>query len=721
MGTCIICGTSTDGAVCSTHEEDVAFVFEGDSPDQLTRNRYYRGVVDGFAEFGVFVDIGDSVTGLLHRSELDQRLESLDWDAGDEVFVQVTNVRDNGNVDLSWSIRQSPNEFRGTLVDSPNGDRLYDDDDADAASDEDDGADADTATTAGDDADPETTADDDAEATATSGGADDGPTASTGGETHRHSGGAGAVAASADAPSDDADSSADDDSATDDAETPIERESIETLTDRVGDTVRIEGEVTGVRQTSGPTIFELRDETGTIECAAFDGAGIRAFPDVGVGDHVRLDGDVEHHHDGVQVETETLLVLAGDERAAVAERIDAAIEDAVRPDSVVHLAEDDPAAGLDDEIIEAATAIRRAVKEARPVVVRHAATADGHAAGAAIERAVLPLLREEHARSDAAYHYFDRRPLDDDIYGMDAVTGDVTDMLDTRERHGEQLPLIVLAGLGRSEAARDAFELLDVYGVDRVVIDDAVPDGDLGPVTDAAVTPPSEDAATADLTTTALASTVAATVEPDVADDLRHLPAASYWERPHDAYVEIAADAGYDEESLRRIREALALEAHYQSYNDKRELIEDLLFGDADDLAGHVSGQFEEKLDAELSTARANLSRRDAAGLSFAVLDTDAFTHRYDFPPTTLLLDALHRAERSEVDGPLVTVGVGSDELHLRSTEQVDVRTIADRAAEDVPSLVSVGGRDGRIEFLSGVRDEALEAVIATLADELGA
>jgi RecJ-like exonuclease len=119
MGSCIICGSSVDGRICDLHQEDVVFVFDGTQADQLTVDRYYRGTVDGYAEFGVFVDIGDSVTGLLHRSELDQRLESLDWDPGDTVFVQVQQIRDNGNVDLSWSIRQSEAEFRGTLVDDP--------------------------------------------------------------------------------------------------------------------------------------------------------------------------------------------------------------------------------------------------------------------------------------------------------------------------------------------------------------------------------------------------------------------------------------------------------------------------------------------------------------------------------------------------------------------------------------------------------------------------
>ena len=83
MGSCVICGAAVAGHVCASHEEDVCFEFTGNRPDQLTPGRYYRGTVDGFADFGVFIDIGDQVTGLLHTSELDRRLESLDWDPGD--------------------------------------------------------------------------------------------------------------------------------------------------------------------------------------------------------------------------------------------------------------------------------------------------------------------------------------------------------------------------------------------------------------------------------------------------------------------------------------------------------------------------------------------------------------------------------------------------------------------------------------------------------------
>jgi len=129
MADCIICGTSTDdGPICEVHQEDVAFEFEGDHPSQLTPGRYYRGTVDGYADFGVFINIG-TVTGLLHRSKLDRRIESLDWTAGDHVFVQVKNIRENGDIDLGWSIRQAEGEFRGVLGDAPDGDYLPEEND----------------------------------------------------------------------------------------------------------------------------------------------------------------------------------------------------------------------------------------------------------------------------------------------------------------------------------------------------------------------------------------------------------------------------------------------------------------------------------------------------------------------------------------------------------------------------------------------------------------
>jgi RecJ-like exonuclease len=714
MANCIICGTSTDdGPICVDHQEDVAFEFEGDHPSQLTPGRYYRGIVDGYADFGVFVNIG-TVTGLLHRSKMDRRLESLDWTAGDSIFVQVNNIRDNGDIDLGWSIRQAEREFRGVLVDDPDGDHLADEYYDDNEPDEETGEPA-----------PSTDSSDTAADTDTDAGAD----VETIDESAMDSETDQETAAprqpdleyqpSLDGdpdPTRGADDTTADDAATDEsgsgreehsAPSDVDRVAVEDLSDRVGDVVRLDGEVVTARQTSGPTVFEFRDETGVVDCAAFVEAGVRAYPDVEADDIVRVDGEVRLRRDEIQVETESLVELEGDAEAAVRKRMNEALDARARPDSVETLGDDDALTGVADDMIDAATTIRRAVLESRPVVVRHDATADGYAAGAAIERAVLPLVEAEHASADAVYHYFDRRPLENGVYDMSDATKDVTRMLGDRERQDEKLPLFVFAAGGSTAASADGLELLDVYGAPRVVLDGRPADPAIVGEIDALVT-------TDERTATTVAATVATAVNGDVREDLRHLPAVSFWSDAPETYVDLAAAAGVDADTARELREAIALEAFYQSYEDKRELIIDLLFEKRTGLAAQIADQFRTKLAAELDTATANLDERTVDDAAVTVLDTDAYTHEYDFPPTRLLLDELHR--RLDAD---VVIGVGTDELHLRTDGTLDLEALVAALQLEAPDAGVTDPRthEPKVEFLAGEREAVLDAVVDAVAE----
>ncbi|MDS0258979.1 OB-fold nucleic acid binding domain-containing protein [Haloarcula sp. S1CR25-12] len=737
MGSCIICGTSVDGHICDLHEEDALFEFRGNSADQLNVGRYYRGNVDGFAEFGVFVDIGDSVTGLLHRSELDQRLDSLDWEPGDEVYVQVKNVRDNGNVDLGWSIRQAEREFRGVLVDDPDvgHSTLLDEEEDDSGNADGDGpsaqspstedaSDADQVEADADDSDPAPRTEDEAtdEQTATDDDHSEGTAVGTVGETTDAENptdtavvaSTGTETATEGTAGDGADADSD---TTDDAPATV---AIGSLEDHVGDDIRLEGEIVGVRQTSGPTVFELHDETGTVDCAAFVEAGVRAYPDVEEGDFARLDGEVRRRRGELQVETEDLAVLDEAERDAVEQRLADALDDEARPDAVSPLAEDPTIEALSADLVEAATEIRKAVLTDRPVIVRHANTADGYLAGSALERATLPLVTDQHRRSDAQYHYFDRRPLEGGVYDMDDATKDTSQMLDNRARHDEALPLFVFVAAGGTRESLDGFDLLNVYGAPTVVVDDIEVDGAVTDAVDAVVSPSLADAP--DTTATALAANVAAHVNGDVREDLRHLPAVSFWEDAPEAYVDLADAAGYDAEAVAQLREAVALEAHYQSYEDKRELITDLVFGDDESdvggLAGHVAEQFREKVDEEVATAEANLDYRTVDDATVAVLDTDAYSHQYEFPPETLLLDELHRSVRGDADA---VVGVDTDTLYVRTDADVDLHELVADVDEAVPEggVTTRSVRDGSIRYLAGERDAVLDATLERLAAAL--
>ncbi|WP_324662495.1 DHH family phosphoesterase [Haloarcula sediminis] len=738
MGSCIICGTSVDGHICDLHEEDALFEFRGNSADQLNVGRYYRGNVDGFAEFGVFVDIGDSVTGLLHRSELDQRLDSLDWDAGDEVYVQVKNVRDNGNVDLGWSIRQAESEFRGVLVDDPDvgHSTLLEEDEDESGNADGDGATArspDTDDEASDDTDDEADetddtvsgTDDDAADASESGTATAAPEAgavSQTGDADRVSEAGGTVGSNSDADeSTETESASGDTAAVEaDAEDGPTTVPVGALADHVGETVRLEGEVVGIRQTSGPTVFELQDESGTVDCAAFVEAGVRAYPDVDEGEFARLDGEVRERRGELQVETEALTVLDDDERDEVERRLADALDDEARPDAVEPLAEDDTVDALSADLVEAATEIRKAVLTERPVIVRHTNTADGYLAGSALERATLPLVTDQHRRTDAQYHYFDRRPLEGGVYDMDDATKDASQMLDNKERHDEALPLFVFVAAGGTRESLDGFDLLNVYGAPTVVVDDIEVDGAVTDAVDAVVSPSLADAP--DTTATTLAANVAAHVNEDVRADLRHLPAVSFWEDAPGAYVDLASEAGYDAEAVAQLREAVALEAHYQSYEDKRELITDLVFGDDESdvggLAGHVAEQFREKVDDEVATAVANLEYHTVEGADVAVLDTDAYSHQYEFPPETLLLDELHRSVRDEVDA---VVGVDTDTLYVRTDADLDLHELVADVDEAVPEggVTTRSVRDGSVRYLAGERDAVLDATLERLAEDL--
>ncbi|MFB6109518.1 MAG: DHH family phosphoesterase [Halodesulfurarchaeum sp.] len=688
MGTCVICGSPADGDVCDTHEEDVFFEFRGDHPDQLTPNRYYRGTVDGFAEFGVFVDIGP-VTGLLHRSEIPKRLESLSWESGDAVFVQVLSVHDNGNIDLGWSLRQDPREFRGRLVDDPD---------------------------VGAPVLPEKT-DEDAEPAeeAPSDGTDHGEPApvesqseqstADGGQTTTSSGGS-----TPDAPAETESS---------EIEEP-ERVPVADLESALDRTVAVEGTVTDVRQTAGPTVFALEDETGTVDCAAFESAGVRAYPDVEAGDVARFVGTVEEHRNEVQLETESVSVLTGPEAKRVADRRESALAERAEPETTTLLAEDPSVAAIEADLAEAATAIRRAVIESRPVIIRHTATLAGYVGGTALERALLPLVRGEHAESGAEYHYVDRRPLEDPIYDVEAATSDVTDMLEAADRHDETHPLFVLVDAGSTAESADGLSLLSIYDAESIVVDGGYADTDAA-AADVLVSPTA--AGGSPLSTGALGAQLAAVVNDGVRDDLAHLPATSFWGDPPEPYAELASEAGYDRDTIEDIRNAVALEAYYQSYEDKRELIADLFWAEGNEsLAAPLSDQFETKLETEIETARPHLERREEGGVPIDVLDVAAYTHRYDFPPTDLLLAELHRRESQAADGPMVTIALDEDELFLERSTALDVRAIGEAVAERVEGggVTPRGGRDGRIEFLSGRREAVLEAVIEEVSAWLG-
>lgn len=78
---------------------------------QLVVGDIVEGKVTGITNFGVFVDVGESKTGMVHISEVAQTYVNQISDfvkQGDTVKVKVLSVSDDGKISLSIKRAQEP-------------------------------------------------------------------------------------------------------------------------------------------------------------------------------------------------------------------------------------------------------------------------------------------------------------------------------------------------------------------------------------------------------------------------------------------------------------------------------------------------------------------------------------------------------------------------------------------------------------------------------------
>lgn len=623
------------------HDEDVLFEFTGTRPEELTEGRFYIGTVDGFAEFGVFINIGENVTGLLHRSKLDQRLESLDWDVGDEVIVQVASIKENGDIDLDWSIRQSSREFRGSDVDGPTVDEA------------DSSAEAPEPT----EAKPIEETEPDHEAVEPTRGL-----------------------------------------------LSVSRVTVDNLNEYISSRVRVEGRITEVRQTSGPTIFTLTDESGAIDCAAFESAGVRAYPAIEEDDYVRLIGVVEQHRGENQIEVESLEALQEDDREVIATRLTTAAKKQAEPDSTELLISDEALEASRDEIVAVATAIREAILAGKRTIIRHPNSADDVIAAAAIERAARTVHGEEDLGTEDIGRWVERRPMDDPWYEL----GDA--MYDHGAVRDGTNPLIVLVGAGTSVQDDAALSFLDLYDIEPVIIDANVNgspsvEGSIG------VNVPTG------IPTTSVATAVAGMVAPTISKDIMALPAISCRSEVPPTYAEAANSAGIDGDTILERRQAIALIAYYQRYDAKRELVDDLLFNtEATALAEHISAQYRTKIATAVDIAQQNADRVTSIETTICTVNADEYSHRYDFPPYDVLASELQAAEAQAGSADVVAV-FGTDTCYLAGIDVDQIPEIA-TSIESSTTDAAVNFVRDRITFLSGKRNEVQSALVEALSVE---
>ena len=591
--------------------------------DDVEEGEYYHATVNGVVEYGVFVDLSDSVSGLVHDSNL-----RGSYSVGDDLLVELTEVRENG--DLSFD-EISLAEYTTVAVG------------------------------------------------------------------------------------------------------PGELATADELADRVGEGVHVEGQIVQIKQTGGPTIFQVRDEDGVIPCAAFESAGVRAHPAVEIDDLVRVSGTVETRDGAVQVEAADVVVLDGEAADAVARRLEAATTDLATPADVDPFVEWDALDKLRDDLEGVAKRLREAVLEGRPIRMRHHADGDGLCASVPLQTALEGFIADHWMDPDAPQHLLKRLPSKAPYYELEDVTRDLNYALEDRTRHGQKLPLLLMLDNGSTEEDTPAYRNLAHYDVPIIVVDHHHPDpAAVEPLVESHVNPYLHDEDYR-ITTGMLCVELARMIDPGLSDDLRHVPAVaglsdrSEGEAMPD-YLALASEAGYDEARLREIGEALDYATHWLRYNAGRELINDVLNVNCDDRERHaelvdlLADRSERDVAAQLDVATAHVTHEGLDnGAHLYRLDVERHAKRFTYPAPGKTTGEVHDRKVEETGDPVITIGFGPDFAVLRSDGvRLDIPRYVAELQEEVPGAgVSGGGHlvVGSIKFVPGRRDEVLDALVSKMAN----
>jgi RecJ-like exonuclease len=499
------------------------------------------------------------------------------------------------------------------------------------------------------------------------------------------------------------------------------------------ETGHVEGQVVQIKQTGGPTIFQVRTETGVLPAAAFEEAGVRAYPDVDLDDVVRVTGIVESRNAHHQIEVDDLRVLAGQARERVDDRLREARAETVEPAAVDPLVDWPAFETLRDDLTDAARRLRETVLEGRPIRIRHHADGDGLCASVPLQYALERFIAETWEDPDAPRHLLKRLPSKAPFYELEDVTRDLNFALENRKRHGQKLPLFLMLDNGSTEEDTPAYRNLAHYDVPILVVDHHHPDpAAVEGLVEQHVNPYlyGEDYR---ITTGMMCVEVARMIDPSLTDELSHVPAvAGLSDRSEgeamDQYLDLADDAGYDESRLLDIGEALDYATYWLRYNAGREFVNDLLNVNCDDRERHealvdlFAERAEHDVDHQLEAAMQHVTHETLDnGAHLFRIDVENHAKRFTYPAPGKTTGKIHDRKVTETGDPVITIGYGPDFAVLRSDGvRLDIPEMVAELQSEVPGGgVSGGGHlvVGSIKFVEGMREAVIDALVQKMAD----
>ena len=493
--------------------------------------------------------------------------------------------------------------------------------------------------------------------------------------------------------------------------------------------VALIGVVDKILQTGGPTVFEINDGTGHLSLKGFIAPGKRAYSEINEGDYIKAIVFLEEFNGEIEGDIQKIFKKTGEEKLKIKKEIERRQRERAKVTPLNFLVNDPILIKLKSKFINAATEIRLAILQGKPIIIRHHCDTDGYSAAFALERAILPLIKKQHMSEKAPWEFFMRAPSMSPYYEIDDSIRDTASSLRNVAKFSNKMPLIIIVDIGSAEGNLTAIKQGRVHGESFIVIDHHHYDNDIvSKELIEHINPFLVGESGTKMSAGILCAELARFVNPEV-KNIEQIPALAALadrtdlENPTivDKYLEIAKKEDYSKELLKDISLVIEYISSKIRFMEAREYIE-VLFGEPRDKQKeliNLMAPYIKELDEKglkMGKANAKIEKINDITLQLVYIE-ETYPGFGFFPKPGRSIGLLHDNLQSEKNlDKVISIGIIETSMTFRATDKSNfsMHELINFLNEKIPDAFVEGGghkNAGSIKFLPNKKEKVLTLV----------
>ncbi len=480
-------------------------------------------------------------------------------------------------------------------------------------------------------------------------------------------------------------------------------------------------------QTSGPTLFNVTDGTGTLTLKGFDGPGVRAYPQIEEGHAIEATIEIREFNNAIEGEIMKIRRLDTPAHNKLKADIETMQKEQAQAKPMSFIAKTPILEKLKDRFVKAATEIRLAVITNRPIIIRHHNDCDGYSSGYVMEKAILPLIEEQHGTEKAPWQYFSRAPSMTPFYEIEDSIKDSSKALTGNAKFSEKMPLVIIVDNGSGPENLLSIKQGKVHGIDFIVVDHHAPEKDL--ISDEVLVHINPFLVEEDgdkISAGMLCAELARFVAQKEIESIDYIPALSGLSdrinnpQVMEAYMAVAHKKGYTKQLLEDISAVVEFVSSKLRFMEAREYVS-TVFGEQVErqkkLVSVLSPYIKKLQEKGLAIAK-HLVKKEKLGLVvLQTLDVESSFSRNAYPKPGQTIGMIHDDYLNEhKNARLVSIASLSDVIVIRASEESNfsVNEFIAHLNKICPEAFIEGGghkQAGAIKFVPAKQKEVLDAL----------